>query len=71
MSNNSFRQVGAGTTYLSPTDFLVQVDTSLGAVVIVMPKIATILDSYTTLYQYMGIRFVDISNNRINKLFER
>ena len=64
MSNtNSFRQVGAGKTFLSPTDFLVQVVTSDGSSQLVLPKIATILDSYTTIYQYMGIRFVDISDN--------
>ena len=63
MSNNSFRQIGAGINFLSPTDFIVQVDTSAGAVQVVLPKIETILGSYTTLYQYMGIRFVDISNN--------
>ena len=63
MSNNSFRQIGAGINFLSPTDFIVQVDTSAGAVQVVLPKIATILASYTTLYQYMGIRFIDISNN--------
>ena len=62
-NDNSFRQIGAGINFLSPTDFIVQVDTSAGAVQIVMPKIETILGSYTTLYQYMGIRFVDISNN--------
>jgi hypothetical protein len=64
MSNsNSFRQVGAGKTFLSPTDFLLQVVTTDGSAQLVLPKIATILDSYTTIYQYMGIRFVDISNN--------
>jgi len=63
MSNSSFRLVGTGKNFLSPTDFIIQVDTSQGAVEIVMPKIATILASYTTIYQYMGIRFVDISNN--------
>jgi len=63
MSNSSFRLVGTGKNFLSPTDFIIQVDTSQGAVEIVMPKIATILASYTTIYQYMGIRFIDISNN--------
>ena len=66
MSNpntNSFRLVGAGKTFISPTDFIVQVDTSAGAVTLVLPKISTILDSYTTIYQYVGIRVVDISNN--------
>jgi hypothetical protein len=62
-NTNDFRQVGAGKTFLSPTDFLVQVVTTNGSVQLVLPKIATILDSYTTIYQYMGIRFVDISNN--------
>ena len=66
MSNqntNSFRSVGAGKTFLAPTDFIVQVDTSAGAVELVLPKIATILATYTTIYQYIGIRFVDISDN--------
>jgi hypothetical protein len=63
MSNNSFRLISAGKNFLSPTDFIIQVDTSQGAVEIVMPKIATILASYTTIYQYIGIRFIDISNN--------
>jgi hypothetical protein len=66
MSNqniNSFRSVGAGKTYLSPTDFIVQVDTSAGAVELVLPKIDTILATYTTIQQFMGIRLVDISDN--------
>jgi|688.fasta_scaffold40257_5 hypothetical protein len=66
MSNqntNSFRTVGAGKTFLAPTDFIVQVDTSAGAVELVLPKIDTILGVYTTIQQFMGIRFVDVSNN--------
>jgi hypothetical protein len=66
MSNqntNSFRSVGAGKTFLAPTDFIVQVDTSAGAVELVLPKIDTILSVYTTIQQFMGIRFVDISDN--------
>jgi hypothetical protein len=63
MANNSFRSVGAGTTFLSPTDFIVEVDTSAGAVTLILPKIATILGSYVTIQQYIGIRFVDVSNN--------
>jgi hypothetical protein len=63
MANNSFRYVGAGTTFLSPTDFIVQVDTSAGAVTIVLPKISTIINTFTTIYQYIGVRLVDISNN--------
>jgi hypothetical protein len=63
MAQNDFRIVGAGTTYLSPTDFLIQVDTSAGAVTIILPKIATIFASYTTIFQYMGIRVVDVSDN--------
>jgi hypothetical protein len=66
MSNinaNSFRLVGAGTTFLSPTDFIVQVDTSAGAVTLILPKIQTILSAYTSIQQFIGIRFVDISNN--------
>ena len=60
---DSFREIGAGKNFLSPTDFIVQVDTSIGAVEIVMPKINTVLNSYPSIFQYMGIRFVDISNN--------
>ena len=63
MINYSFRLVSAGKNFLSPTDFIIQVDTSQGAVELIMPKISTILASYTTIYQYMGIRFIDISNN--------
>lgn len=63
MADNNFRLVGAGKTFLSPTDFIIQVDTSAGAVTLVLPKISTILDSYTTIFQYMGIRIVDISDN--------
>jgi len=63
MAQNDFRIVGAGTTFLSPTDFFIQVDTSAGAVTLVLPKISTILDSYTSIFQYIGIRVVDISNN--------
>ena len=62
-NTNDIRVVGAGTTFLSPTDFIVQVDTSQGAVTLVLPKISTIINTFTTLYQYMGIRFVDASNN--------
>ena len=61
--SDSFREIGAGKNFLSPTDFIVQVDTSIGAVEIVMPKINTVLNSYPSIFQYMGIRFVDISNN--------
>ena len=62
-NSNSFRLVGAGKTFLSPTDFIVQVDTSAGAVTLVLPKIDTILSNYTTIQQFIGVRFVDISNN--------
>lgn len=63
LNNNSFRSVVAGKTFLAPTDFIVQVDTSEGAVELVLPKIDTILGVYTTIQQFMGIRFVDISDN--------
>ena len=62
-NSNSFRLVGAGKTFLAPTDFIVQVDTSAGAVDLVLPKIDTILGVYTTIQQFMGIRLVDISDN--------
>lgn len=62
-NSNSFRQVGAGKNFLSPTDFIIQVDTSAGAVTLVLPKIATILSTYITIQQFIGVRFVDISNN--------
>ena len=62
-NSNTFRLVGAGKTFLSPTDFLVQVDTSAGAVTLILPKIATIFASYTTIFQYMGIRIVDVFDN--------
>ena len=62
-NSNSFRLVGAGKTFISPTDFIVQVDTSAGAVTLVLPKIETILSTYTTIQQFLGVRFVDISNN--------
>jgi len=62
-NSNSFRQISAGKNFIAPTDFILEVNTSLGSVEMVLPKIATILDSYTTIFQYMGIRFVDISNN--------
>lgn len=61
-NTNSFRYIGAGTNFLSPTDFILEVDTSNGDVEIVLPKIETILNN-ATIYQYIGIRFVDISNN--------
>ena len=66
MSNSVFRVVGAGTTFLSPSDFYIQVNTSGGAVQIVLPKTQTIfsdLNNSNTAYNYIGIRFVDISNN--------
>jgi hypothetical protein len=62
-TENSFREVGAGKNFLSPTDFIIEVDTSVGAVEVVLPKIATILNTNPSVYQYIGIRFVDISNN--------
>jgi len=61
-NSNSFRQIGAGINFISPTDFILEVDTSNGDVEIVLPKIETILNN-ATIYQYIGIRFVDISNN--------
>lgn len=61
-NTNSFRYIGAGTNFLSPTDFILEVDTSIDSVEIVLPKIETILNN-TTIYQYIGIRFLDVSNN--------
>lgn len=66
MSNSTFRIVGAGITFLSPTDFFIQVDTSSGSVQIVLPKTQTILENQNnsnTPYNYVGVRFVDISGN--------
>jgi len=66
MSNSIFRLVGAGKTFLSPSDFYIQVDTSGGAVEIVLPKTQTIfadINNSNTPYTYIGIRFVDVTNN--------
>ena len=61
---NIFRTITAGTTFLSPTDFYLQIDTSAGAVTIVPPNADAIFTSgNTNVYSYIGIRFVDISNN--------
>jgi hypothetical protein len=58
------RKIGAGTTFLSPTDFYVEVDTSAGAVTIVLPSILTIMETVAKLgITFAGIRFLDISNN--------
>jgi hypothetical protein len=65
MSNNPYaRQVSAGTTFLSPTDFYVEVDTSIGEATIVLPNITTIMEIVAKLgITFAGIRFVDVSNN--------
>ena len=61
---NIFRTITAGTTFLSPTDFYLQIDTSAGAVTIVPPNADAIFSNgNTNVYSYIGIRFVDISNN--------
>lgn len=61
-NSNSFRYIGAGVNFLAPSDFILEVDTSYGDIEIVLPKIETILNN-ATVYQFIGIRFVDISNN--------
>jgi hypothetical protein len=64
--NQFSRTVGAGTTQLSPTDFFVNVDTSAGAVTLILPKITTLQESLEksgSFFSYVGVRFVDISNN--------
>jgi hypothetical protein len=62
-----FRIVGAGKTFLSPTDFFVQANTNDGGQVeIVLPNSQLIFENINnsnTPYNYIGVRFVDISNN--------
>ena len=62
--NSYTRQVGAGTTFLSPTDFYVEVDTSLGEATVVLPSISTIMEIVAKLgITFAGIRIVDVSDN--------
>jgi len=67
MSNNIFRIVGAGRTFLSPTDFYIQANTNdSGQVEIVLPNSQLIFDNLNnsnTPYNFIGYRIVDISNN--------
>jgi hypothetical protein len=67
MSSNLIRIVGSGRTFLSPTDFFVQANTNDGGQVeIVLPNSQLIFsdpNSSNTPYNYIGVRFVDISNN--------
>ena len=62
-----FRIVGSGKTFLSPTDFFVQANTNDGGQVeIVLPNSQLIFsdpNNSNTPYNYIGVRFVDISNN--------
>jgi hypothetical protein len=60
------RTVGAGKTFLSPSDLFIKCDTSgSGAVIIVPPKISTIMEylERTGGIFYSGFRFYDIGNN--------
>jgi hypothetical protein len=62
--SNYTRKIGEGTNFLSPTDFIVEVDTSQGEVIMYLPLISTVLASESpNLQQFMGVRFVDVSNN--------
>jgi hypothetical protein len=62
--SNYTRKIGEGINFLSPTDFIVEVDTSQGEVIMYLPLISTVLSSESpNLQQFMGIRFVDVSNN--------
>jgi hypothetical protein len=67
MQTNPFsRTVGAGTTFLSPADLFLNIDTSEGEVTVVLPKISTVYEyllKQGSFYSFVGIRFVDISNN--------
>lgn len=71
MSNISqyTRTVGAGKTFLSPTDFLINCNTNDGGdVIVVLPKISTLFDFLTKSgnFNYLGVRFYDIGNNASN-----
>ena len=66
MSNSISRIVGAGRTFLSPTDLFVQANTNdSGQVEIVLPNSQLIFDNIdsNTAYNYIGVRIVDIGNN--------
>jgi hypothetical protein len=66
MSNSISRIVGAGRTFLSPTDLFVQANTNdSGQVEIVLPNTKLIFGSTdtNTAYNYVGIRFIDSGNN--------
>ena len=62
---NLARQISAGVNYLSPTDYVINVNTSAGAVVIYLPSIPSLLafrnQSGGNYSQALSI--VDISNN--------
>jgi len=63
------RTVGAGKTFLSPTDFLINCNTNDGGdVIIVLPKISTLFDFLLKSgnFNYLGVRFYDIGNNASN-----
>ena len=63
--SNVFREIGAGINYLSPTDLFIQVNTNdAGVVQMVLPNSSAFFSNInTSIYQYIGIRFSDISNN--------
>lgn len=57
------RQVKAGKTFLSPTDYFVEISTNDGAVEICLPKISTVLDTFKKIgTTFQPIRFLDVSS---------
>jgi hypothetical protein len=66
MFNQFSRTISAGTTFLSPADLFVRVDTSEGAVTVVLPNLSTVFDYVAksgNFLQSIGIRITDVSNN--------
>lgn len=58
------RNVAAGTTFLSPTDYQVYIDTTNGIATVVLPKISTVFSSFTSSFgnsnSIFGYRFKDV-----------
>jgi hypothetical protein len=64
--SNIIRLVGAGRTFLSPTDLFVEANTNDGGQVeIVLPNTKLIFGNTNTntAYNYVGVRFIDLGNN--------
>lgn len=74
MSNLPYsRTIGAGKTFLSPTDYQIYISTIDGVATVVLPKIETIFNSFINTFgnpnSIFGFRFKDIGGNAsVNKI---